>query len=323
MNFLKVWDKYGIYILTAAVFVVFWIMLGMRYVTLFNISNVLLTVSMVAIAGTSMVFAITSGGFDLSIGATQTLTTVVVAMGLKFWGLPIPVAIIVALGVGVLVGLMNGLIITKLKVQTFVTTLASMLIIRGIAFIMFEGKNIMITEFMDYKAITATSFLGFSMAVWMMIGFVIFGWILYRFTRFGVFTRSLGSNELAVRISGVPADRTIILIFIFSAITAVVSGIITSSMTLLGNANYGTAFPLEVITATILGGTSLSGGKGNIPGMLCAAVLLGFIKNGLNMLNVPFFYQDLATGVVLIFALFMGSLHYLVGRKADVVKGVE
>jgi len=315
MKFWKIWDKAGIYILAVIIFLSFWIIIGPNYVTIFNLSNVLLQVSVKAIGGTSMVLAITSGGFDLSAGATLTLTTVVVSMALKFWNMSIPQAILIALVIGGACGVMNGLIITKLKIQTFVATLATMLIIRGIAFLLYGGRKITINDFMDLKLLTSTKLLGFSVASWAMLLIVFLGWFLYKYMRFGVFVRAIGSNEAAVRISGANVDRTIILVFVFTALTSVISGVIQVSQTLVGNANSGESYAMECITATILGGTSLSGGKGNVIGMLFAALILGFISNGLNMLNVEYYYQYLATGIILIFALFMSGLKEIMQER--------
>jgi ribose/xylose/arabinose/galactoside ABC-type transport system permease subunit len=315
MRFWKIWDKAGIYILALTVFLAFWIIIGPNYVTVFNLSNVLLQVSVKAIGGAAMVLAITSGGFDLSVGATLTLTTVVVSMALKFWNMSIPVAILLALVIGAACGLMNGLIITKLKIQTFVATLATMLIIRGIAFLLYGGKKITINTYMNFKLLTSTKLFGFSAACWAMLLIVFFSWFLYKHTRFGVYVRGIGSNETAMRISGAKVDRTIILIFVFTALTAVISGVIQTSQTLVGNANSGESYAMECITATILGGTSLSGGKGNITGMLFAALILGFISNGLNILNVAYYYQYLATGIILIFALFMSGIKEIMQER--------
>ena len=317
MKFWKIWDKTGIYILAVIVFLSFWIIIGPNYVTIFNLSNVLLQVSVRAIGGTSMVLAITSGGFDLSVGATLTLTTVVVSMALKFWNMSIPEAILIAFLIGAACGVMNGLIITKLKIQTFVATLATMLIIRGIAFLLYGGKKVTINDFMNLKLLTSTKLFGFSAASWAMLLIVFSGWFIYKYTRFGVLVRGIGSNETAVRISGANVDRTIILVFVFTALTSVISGVIQVSQTLVGNANSGETYAMECITATILGGTSLSGGKGNVIGMLFAALILGFISNGLNMLNVEYYYQYLATGVILIFALFMSGLKEMMQERSS------
>jgi len=294
--------------LTLTTFLVLWAIIGPNFVSMFNLSNVFLQVAVIAIGGTSMVFAITSGGFDLSIGSTLTLTTVVVAMALRLWGLTIPEAIMLAFAIGILCGLLNGVIITKLKIPTFVATLASSLLIRGAALLLSEGRRITINEFIEMKVISVTRFLGFSVASWAMLIIVIIGFLIYRYTRFGVYTRALGSNETALRVSGAKVNMTIILIFVFTALTSVLAGVVQISQTLTGTASTGPTFAIDVITATILGGTTLGGGKGNVLGMLSAAIMLGFVSNGLNMLNVPFYYQHMATGIILIFALLMSGV---------------
>jgi ribose transport system permease protein len=144
----------------------------------------------------------------------------------------------------------------------------------------------------------------------------IIAYIVYKYTPYGLYVRSIGSNITASRISGLKVDKTIIWVFIMTATTAVIAGMIQTSQLLTGNGRFGKGFELEAITATILGGTSLSGGRGNLWGTLVATIMLGLIKNGLNLLGVTENYQKLATGLVLLFALSINGIREMARKDA-------
>lgn len=312
MRFWNIWDKAGIYIISVLTLLIFAV-LTPNILTTANLLNLLAQTSMVAIAAAGMTFAITGGGFDLSIGATLSLTTCILGKMIPeigLWG-----AVIVALGVGAVLGAVNGLIITKFNIQTFVATLATMVIYRGIALIYTNGRDATLMGHREIKVFSGGEILSIPVPIIITIVIFILAFILYKYTPFGIYVRSVGSNEIASRISGLKVDRVIIWIFVITAVTAVLSGIIQTSQLLTGNGRFGKGFELEVITATILGGTSLAGGRGNIWGTLAAAIMLGIIKNGLNLLGVSDNYQRLVTGLFLIFAISINGVREIVRKE--------
>lgn len=278
-----------------------------------NIINLLAQTSLVAIAAAGMTFAITGGGFDLSIGSIQALTTCILGKNIPEFGLWGGLGI--AILVGAVLGAINGLIITKFKIQTFVATLATMIIYRGLALIYTQGRDTFLFSHLSIKVFSSGELFFIPVPILLMLMVYIFSYIMYKYTPFGLYVRSIGSNETASRISGIKVDTTIIWIFVMTAVTTVLSGTILSSQLLTGNGRLGTTFALEVITATILGGTSLSGGRGNIWGTLVAAIMLAMIKNGLNLLGVSDFYQRLATGIILILALSISGIREMVRKE--------
>ena len=300
MKFWNLWDKAGIYIISFITLLIFAI-LAPSILTITNIVNLLVQVSMVAIAAAGMTFAITSGSFDLSIGSTLSLTTCVLAINIPRLGLGLSVAL--ALLVGVILGLINGIIITKFKVQTFVATLATMIIYRGLSSIYTHGQDATLINYRQIKMFSSGEILFIPVPIIITIFIYILFNLIFKYSLFSLFVRSIGSNEKIARLIGLNVDRTIIYIFIMTAVTSVVAGIIQTSELLTGNGKFGVGFELEVITATILGGTRLSGGRGNLWGTLCAAIMLGIIKNGLNLLGVSDNYQRLITGIILVLAL--------------------
>jgi len=298
----RIWEDYFIYLVAAVTLAVFGL-LTPNILSAANVVNLLTNAATVAIAAAGMTFAITGGGFDLSIGSTLALTTCILGKLVPRMG--VGAAFAVALAVGAVLGTLNGLIITKFKIQTFVATLSTLIIYRGLALIYTEGRDATLYANLGIKVFTSGDIAGLPVPVLLMAMVFLVALGVYRLTPFGVRVRSIGSNLAASRISGIPVDQTIIAIFV---ITAVTSGTLLTSQLLTGNGRVGQGFELEAITATILGGTSLTGGKGNVLGTLVAALLLTIIANGLNLLGLPDQYQRLAKGLIFIAALALDSL---------------
>jgi len=300
MKFWNLWDKAGIYIMSIITLLIFAI-LTPKILDITNIVNILVQVSMVAIAAAGMTFAITSGSFDLSIGSTLSLTTCVLAINIPRIGLCL--SVVLALLVGIILGLINGIIITKFKIQTFVATLATMIIYRGLSSIYTNGHDVTLINYRQIKMFSSGEILFIPVPIVITIFVYILFYLMFKYSLFSLIVKSIGSNERVARMIGLRVDKTIIYIFIITAVTSVIGGIIQTSELLTGNGKFGVGFELQVITATILGGTRLSGGRGNLWGTLCAAIMLGIIKNGLNLLGISDNYQRLITGIILVLAI--------------------
>jgi len=271
--------------------------------------------AIVGIAAMGMTFAICSGGFDLSVGSIVGLSTCIWASALPVIGI-VP-ATMLTLAVGAGCGALNGLAITKLKIVTFVATLSMSMIFRGVALVYTDGsKQIISRELHPEAKFFSENYTIFGQQIQlvpllMMIAVFVVGYFLYKKTRFGVYTRSIGSSDTSSRTSGIPVDRTLIIVFMLTGVTASTSSLIFSSQLMQGAATLGLGFELEVITATILGGTSLAGGKGNIWGSMIAAILLALIRNGLNILGLSDEYQRLAIGVILLLTLAINGIQVI------------
>ena len=308
------WERFGILAILLVTLIIF-STLAPSALAVGNLLTVLSRSAIVGIPAMGMTFAICSGGFDLSVGSIVGLSTCVWAANLPLIGI-VP-ATLLTLAVGCACGILNGLAIAKLKVQTFVATLALGMIFRGVALVYTDGSKQMISRSDNIEAkIFSQNFeiggLQVQLVPLLIMAIVfIAGYLIYRFTRFGVYARSVGSNEPSARTSGIPVDRTIIFVFIITGVTASASSLITASQLMQGAATLGTGFELEVITAAILGGTSLAGGKGNIWGSMIAAVMLALTRNGLNILGLSEEYQRLAIGVILLLALAVNGIQEL------------
>jgi ribose transport system permease protein len=313
VKFLKLYEKIGIFIFLVAGSI-FLSIASPHFLQGDTILNIVAQGTYGAIVGFGMTLAITLGGFDLSVDAVMALTSVFLSILIPVIG--IPLAIVVSLIIACFVGFINGIIITKLKVNPLITTLAMMTIIRGVALLVAGGRQIVIHQKVFMELGTGKS-MGVPNPIYIMIAlFVVFYFILYH-TAFGRHIAAVGSNKSAARISGLNVDFITISVFMLVSFTAGVAGTIRTSQTLIGIPTMSPGFVLVAITVTILGGTSLSGGRGNLWGTLFAGIFISMIYYGLNLIGVQIFYQMLSVGIVLIFALFIDGIR---GRYLEKLK---
>ncbi|MGQ9616653.1 MAG: ABC transporter permease [Spirochaetota bacterium] len=317
-RFLKLYEEIGIFILIV-LGSIFLAIASPNFLEANTLMNIIVQGTYGAIVGFGMTLAITSGGFDLSVDAVMALTSVFLSILIPITG--IPLAILISLIIAAFVGFINGLIITKLQVNPLITTLAMMTIVRGIALLVAGGRQIVIGQ-KKFMELGTGKTLGVSNPIYIMIGLFLFFYLLLYHTRFGRHISAVGSNENAARISGLNVDLIKIGVFILVSFTAAIAGTIRTSQALIGIPTMSPGFVLVAITVTILGGTSLSGGKGNLLGTLFAGIFISMIYYGLNLLGVQIFYQMLSVGIVLIFALFIDGIRtrYLEAIKAKGIK---
>jgi len=289
--------------LLAAVILVFTVFscLYPNMLTLFNIKNIFVQVSTTAIAAAGMTFAMTAGVFDLSIGSIQALLSVIIAqVGLQFG---LATGISAAAAAAVFCGVINGLVVVKLKIQAFAATLVTMIILRGAAVLLAHGKEIPIYNMGSIKFFSSGTILEIPVPIVMMILVYAVSFAAYEYTEFGMYMRSVGSNLKAAEISGICTGKYLILAFVCTAVGTVFSTVITTSQIMFGKGTIGEDFAMDVITTVVLGGTVLTGGKGNLFGTLAASLLIAVIKNGLNIGGMNTYYQQLVIGIVFIAAL--------------------
>lgn len=304
--------KYFIFVFCALVFAVF-AMLTPVLVSQDNLRNVLVNASLTAISGCGMTFAITLGGFDLSVGSVMALSTCVMAKMIPHIGIAPSIAL--ALLIAAFVGMVNGLIITKLRIQTFVATLATQVIIKGIGLIYTGGLSVSIFQYTDFKFFSAARLLGIPLPVVITAVVFVLCQFFYSYSKFGIYLRAAGSNIKAARLSAVPVDKVMIASFVITAVTACISGIITLSQVLTTTASIGSSFALNAITVVVLGGTSLSGGSGFLAGTLVASIMISIIENGLTLLGYSDDIQRLVIGLILIASLAMKTFLTPLARK--------
>lgn len=273
------------------------------FLTISNIFNVLRQISINALIAFGMTFVILTGGIDLSVGAILALSGAIAA-GLMAGGMDTFLAVLIGLVAGAFMGAINGFLIYKGKVAPFIATLATMTVFRGLTLVYTEGKPITgLNE--DFAMLGKGFFFGVPMPIiWMLISFVIV-YVVLKNTTFGRHVYALGSNEEATLLSGINTGKVKVFVYSISGLLAALSGIILTSRLNSAQPTAGTSYELDAIAAVVLGGTSLSGGKGWIVGTLIGAMIIGVLGNGLNLLNVSSFYQLVVKGGVILLAVLL------------------
>lgn len=277
-----------------------------KFLTLPNLRIILTQVSINALLAFGVTFVIITGGIDLSLGSVLAVAGVVAALFASPDSYPVIVPVILGLATGAAFGLFNGAIITKSKVPPFIVTLGTMTIARGIALILSNGRPV--SNLSDsFNFIGGGQVLGIPFPIIILIiAYIICSLILNR-TVWGRYMYAIGGNELAARASGINVEKIKMLVYVLSGILTATGGILLTSRITTGQPNSGLGFELDAIAAAIIGGTSTAGGKGTMTGTLLGALIIGVISNGLDLLNVTSYYQQLAMGIIIIAAVVLDS----------------
>ncbi|MCA5013747.1 MULTISPECIES: ABC transporter permease [unclassified Enterococcus] len=279
--------------------------LNPSFITPNNLLNLLRQVSINALIAFGMSFVILTGGIDLSVGSTLALSGALTA-GLIANGISPILAMLVGMVLGAFLGLINGLLITKGKMAPFIATLATMTIYRGATLVYTDGNPITgIGESFIFQFMGKGYLFGVPFPIFVMLIFFLLLYVLLHKTAFGKKTYAVGGNLKAAEIAGVKTDRVQMIIYTISGLMASISGIILTSRLNSAQPTAGQAYEMDAIAAVVLGGTSLSGGKGRLFGTLIGALIIGTINNGLNLLGVSSFYQQIVKGLVIIIAVLL------------------
>lgn len=266
-----------------------------------NSLTILSNSSVIGIVSLGQVLTIIAGGFDLSVSGTVPLGSVLFAVLVNDgWPLPIALAMVMAAGAGV--GLVNGLIVAKGGITPLITTLGTMSIAGGLALTIADGIQIPLQD--TSHGVLARSTIGsVNNQVWMFIGLALLLFLILRYTVYGRFIYAVGGNLEAARLAGIRVDAVTTSVYVISGALAALAGAVLASQLLTGSGTAGTDSALQSIAAVILGGASLAGGVGGIPGTVVGVLVLGTLANGMAVMSVPSFYQTMATGFVLLLAV--------------------
>ncbi|EPH6584492.1 ribose ABC transporter, permease protein [Vibrio cholerae] len=283
--------------------------LNPNFFTVDNLLNILRQTSVNAIIAVGMTLVILTAGIDLSVGSVLALCGAFAAT-LVAMEVPVLVAVPTALLAGAALGAISGIIIAKGKVQAFIATLVTMTLLRGVTMVYTDGRPIStgFTDTADTFAWFGTGYaLGIPVPVWLMVVVFVGAWYLLNHTRFGRYVYAVGGNESATRLSGINVDRVKIGVYAICGLLAALAGIIVTSRLSSAQPTAGMGYELDAIAAVVLGGTSLMGGKGRIMGTLIGALIIGFLNNALNLLDVSSYYQMIAKAVVILLAVLVDN----------------
>ena len=296
-------QNYGLLLAFAALCAVL-SLLSPAFLTVPNAINVLRQISINGVLAIGVTFVILTGGIDLSLGSALAVTGVLAATFAHPDTYPLVVPVAVGLLGGVFIGLVNGYIITRFRVASFIVTLGMMTIARGAALIISKGRPVSNLS-ASFNFIGNGNLLGIPVPVVLLAAVFLISYFVLRHTIFGRYVYAVGGNEEAARASGINTRRIMIACYTISAGLAGLAGIIQASRITTGQPNAGISYELDAIAAVVIGGTSLSGGIGGVTGTLIGALLIGTLNNGLDLLNVSSYYQQVIKGVIIMGAVIL------------------
>ena len=273
------------------------------FLTVSNIVNVLQQSAIIAIVAAGITFVIISGGIDLSVGSVLALAGLVMADALRA-GVALPVAISLALGVGILAGCLNGLLVTLGRIPPFIATLGTMSAVRGLA-LMYTGGTPISGFSADFRALAAGGLFGVPAPVVVMLGVYLVAHAVLVRTKVGRYAYAIGGNEEGARLSGINVTFHKTVVYAICGMLSGLAAVLLSARLNSAQPIAGTSYELDAIAAAVIGGTSLMGGEGTLAGTLIGALIMGVLRNGLNLLNVSSYLQQVAIGLVIIIAVFV------------------
>ncbi|MDK2811694.1 MAG: inositol transport system permease protein [Petroclostridium sp.] len=306
-NFKQMYNRYGIFFILIAL-VVLMSVLSPSFLTVINIMNVVRQISFIAMVGIGVTMVIITTGIDLSSGSVIALASVVSASFAHPNTYPLVVPVLLGLAMGVLCGAVNGSIIAKAKIPPFIVTLGMMTVARGAALLYSNGKPIgnFTNEFIF---LGAGKIMGIPVPIIILLFVAIITHIMLNNTKFGRHVYAIGGNEQAAIISGVNVNKVKVLVYTYASFLAALAGIVLTARISSGQPGLGVSYELDAIAAAVIGGTSLStGGIGTVAGTITGALIIGVINNGMDLLNVSAYWQQIVKGVIIVAAVLLDQM---------------
>ncbi len=280
-----------------------------------NIMGILQSTAVNGVLAIACTFIIITAGIDLSVGTLMTFCAVMTGVVLVYWELPFYLGLVAAILTGALIGMINGAMIAKMKIPPFIATLGMMMLLKGLSLVVSGTKPIYFSDVEQFGIISQESLIGYFIpsmpipnAVLILFLVAILGAFILNKTILGTYTFALGSNEEAVRLSGVNVDRWKIIVYSFAGALCGIAGLMIASRLNSAQPALGPGYELDAIAAVVIGGTSLAGGVGTILGTIIGAFIISVLTNGLRILSVAQEWQTVVTGVIIILAVYADNL---------------
>lgn len=295
----------GIYVALIAL-VIYFAQASPYFLTQRNLLNVGAAVAVTGVLAAGMTIALIAGQLDLTVGANIALTSVVVSLAIGSLGWSTPAAVLLGLMVGVGIGLANSVLVVGVGINSIIATLAMGIVLRGVALISTGGQtkpltDLALPDFMQLRP------LGVPTTVWILVTVFVVCWVVLTFTPVGWHIYGVGGNPSAALRAGIRTKRLYAGVFVTTGVLAAIGGIITTGTSSSGGPNYANGAEFDVLTAVLLGGIGLAGGSGRIQRTLAGVLLIGVLNNGLTLLSVSSYYQQLARGAVFVLAVVLGA----------------
>lgn len=307
LSFANLYSSYGVFFILVIEFLIF-SLASKSFLTLGNILSVGRQMSFTGIAAIGMTLVMLTGGIDISVGSMLAMAGVLCAKLSADVGLPLWIAVVITLLIGALFGLINGAAVTRLHIPALIATLATQTILKGIAYLLTNAvpvKNLSTT----YKFLGQGYIFGvIPVPLIITVALYVLAWWYLDKTYLGRRVYLSGGNEEAARLSGINTKWTITGTYVFSGVFAAIAGVLMAARLGSGQPSVGSGFEMDVITATVLGGISVNGGKGKVVNVFVGACIMGVLANGMTMLNINQYLQWIINGLVLLFAVTMSNL---------------
>lgn len=304
-KFGAIYNKYGTFIVLLVLVLIISLM-NPKFLTMYNILNVFRQVSINGLIAFGMTFVILTSGIDLSVGAILGLSGMILGLMITA-GVPDYLAVLSVLLIGAMLGLFNGVLISKVRLQAFIVTLATMTMFRGVTMIISDGIPAMgltndapVLDFFSQGSIFG---IPFPMIIFIIVFFILL--IILQNTVFGRGVYAIGGNEEVARLSSMPTDRIKTMVYVISGLMSALAGVILTSRLSSSQPTAGMSFELDAIAAVVIGGTSLAGGRGRLFGTFIGVLIIGVLNNGLNIIGVSAFYQQFIKGLVILLAVIL------------------
>jgi ribose transport system permease protein len=320
---INVWDRFGLLAVVIASWL-FFASFATGFTSDFNVFAFARSVSIWIVVGLAQMVVLVIGQMNISVGAIGGVTAMILGWLLQGWGVPWPIAVVAAIIAGALLGVINGVVIVKTRINAFVVTLGTMSVFTGLMYIATKADafRVLPKDFLDLGRAKPLFGTPVSWLVLVMFVTVLVLWLLYRGTTLGRQMLATGANQRAARMAGVPTDRIIVVTHALSGALAGVAGILL--VLRLGSAipSIGEEWLLPSFAAPAIGGTLLSGGVVFVFGTLLGGLLIGTIENGLNLLDIPNFWVQLTTGLVLLFAVLLDRARTVAVERSRIVRAM-
>jgi len=297
--------------------IILFAVLSPYFLTADNLLNVSLQTSISAIIAIGMTFVILTAGIDLSVGSLVALAGIVTTATLKVGlppGLSLPLAMLTGLLAGGCSGMFAGFLITKFRITPFIVTLALMTIWRGLSFVVTEGRPVWDLP-PEFSLIASVRLAGIPVPTLVMLAAFLIAHVTLTRTRFGRYVYAVGGNTEAARLAGINTQKVLVTVYVISGVLTACSAILLAARVNSGQPNAGIMYELDAIAAVVVGGTSLFGGKGSVVGTLIGSFLIGVLRNGLNLLNVESYVQQVVVGLVILLAVMIDQLRQQGGSR--------
>lgn len=273
-----------------------------------NLIGIMLSTAVIGVLALGSTFVIITGGIDLSVGTVMTFASVMTGVVITFWGLPIPFGIAGGILTGALCGFISGWLVAKMNIPPFIATLGMMMVTKGLSLVVSGTKPIYFNDTPAFSKIAMDTVFKVPYAVFIFFGLAVIASIVLSKTIIGRYNFALGSNEEATRLSGVNVIFWKIVIYVITGAFAGIAGIMMASRLNSAQPALGSGYELEAIAAVVIGGTSLSGGRGSILGTVIGALIMSVLTNGLRIMSVPQEWQVVIVGLVVIGAVYADIL---------------